>query len=461
MIEQIKTLLVKRRLIAAGDRVTAAVSGGADSVAMLIVLSELRAKLGFELTTCHLNHQLRGEASDGDEEYVRRLCERLNVPVYVERQNVNAIQQKQGGSLEEVARRVRYDFFERAANEFHANKIALGHHRDDQCETVIFNLLRGSNVHGLRGIPLSRSLSPDSNVKIVRPMLSISKADLENFLRARKIDWREDHTNFELQASRNVIRHKVLPAMAEANESVREHLLLLAEQAGEIESLLSERAEAILRAGKQVGGTIRIETWRLKTLPKIVASEVARLMLIRLGVGLRKFTADHFRRLAELSEGRLDLPGGLRARVEYGWLILGRFDIERVTDHIEKLPIGGSCRFRRFEFSAEVREFDQKAFKCFLREKIRQEEWLDADKISGPLSVRYAKEGERFHPLGAPGSKKVGDFLTDVKAGFAARPAVVVADENGIVWLVNWRVAERARISEKTEKILRLFTDKM
>jgi tRNA(Ile)-lysidine synthase len=456
MINVIRTFVTTRRLIQTGDRIVAAVSGGADSVAMLCVLNELKSEMGFELSVCHLNHQLRGEESDGDEAYVRSLAEKMNTSIYIERQDVKDFQKTRGGSLEEMARCVRYEFFERASSHFNANKIALAHHRDDQCETVVFNLIRGSSIHGLRGMPAIRNLQSRSKVKIIRPMLAVSKTDLEDYLKIINIGWREDRTNNELQASRNIIRHKVLPAMAEVSESVKDHLLVLAEQASELEEMLTSQAEMILRAGKQDERSIRIETWRIETLPKLIASEVVRLMIVRLGAGLADFTAEHFNNIASLSKRRMNLPGGFQARQEHGWLIIGRFETksENELKQVEKLPINGSCIFGRFEFSTSTSEYNISVFKEFIRNKSRYEEWIDADKICGELQVRFAHDGERFWPLGSSGSKKVGDFLTDVKAGFSARPAIVVADCNGIIWLAGRRVDNRVRIDERTKNIL-------
>jgi tRNA(Ile)-lysidine synthase len=287
-------------------------------------------------------------------------------------------------------------------------------------------------------------------------MLAVSKTNLEDYLKNKNIGWRIDRTNNELQASRNIIRHKVLPAMAEVSESVRDHLLLLAEQAAEIETMLTSQAETILRAGKQDERSIRIEQWRIETLPKLLAGEVVRLMLLRLGAGLANFTAEHFYNVARLTKRRINLPGGYQARLEHGWLIIGQFEAKNDDElqQMEPLPTNGGCTFGRFEFSSAKKGFDASAFKEFLRSKSRYEEWIDADKVCGELQVRFAHEGERFWPLGSSGSKKVGDFLTDVKAGFAARPAMVVADEKGIVWLAGRRVDNRVRIDERTKNIL-------
>jgi tRNA(Ile)-lysidine synthase len=454
MIKPIQQFVLEQKLIGAGDRVLAGVSGGADSVAMLIILNELREKLSFNLFACHLNHQLRGDDADADENFVRELCEKISVPIYTEKQDIKTIRETTGGTLEEVARRVRYEFFERAAKKFNANKIALAHHRDDQCETIVFNLLRGSSFHGLRGIPISRSLKFGGDVQIIRPMLGVSKSKIENFLLAQKLVWREDHTNAELLADRNLIRHKILPMLEQSSPALREHLLSLAEQAGEIETILTDRAKSFLPACKKTENDIRIELWRFEGLPKIVINEILRQMLMELGVGLKKYTAENFRQAASLTKNRLDLPGGICARIERGWFIIGQSKAPVENNAAVILCVGPTAKFERFEFTAELGDYDAEAFKTFLKNKTRFEEWIDADKIQGPLVIRHARAGERFHPLGSSGSKKISDFLTDVKAGFAEKPATIIADDLGIIWLVGFRVSQRVRIDEETKNIL-------
>ncbi len=443
------------RLVQPGDRVVVGVSGGADSVALLFILNHLSRELGFSLSVCHLNHHLRGQDSDTDEVFVKNLCAQFGLPSHLGHRDVRAIQEQEGGTLEETARRARYDFFKEAAVALAANRIALAHHRDDQAETILFNMIRGSSFHGLRGIPLIRPIEPASDIHIIRPLLEVSKTELETYLESRGICWRTDLTNFEYHADRNFLRLKVFPLLEEINPSFREHLAELGRQAGAIEDILADPVQRALAACKRTDDDIRLEQWRLKSLPEIVASEVVRGMFLTLGAKMGRLGARHFRDVVNLSTS-MELPDGYQARVEHGWLVIGPRKLFEKNDQIRPLPVNGSCRFARFEFSARLRDFDDPAFKEFLAAKTHDAEWIDADKVEGELSVRYARDGDRFWPLGAPGTKKISDFLTDVKAGWAARPATVVADEKGIVWLTGWRVDDRVKITSQTRKILQL-----
>lgn len=451
---------LNKTLMSPGDNVVVGVSGGADSVALLVLLNEFKAVRGFHLFVCHLNHQLRGQAADADEAFVRELADGMGLPIYVERQDVRAIQAARGGSLEETARAVRYDFFARAADHFRADKIALAHHRDDQVETVLFNLARGTGIHGLRGIPAIRPLRPGSHICIIRPLLDTPKAELEVFLNNRGLSWRTDETNAQCHATRNVLRHKVLPALADVNPSFREHLLEVSRQASQVEAMLDEQARRIFAAVRPSDEELRIERWRLETLPELVAAEVIRKMLLALGAGLAKITARHLREAVRCTT-RLELPGHFHVRCEYGWLILAPTRRGEESREERALALDGICRFGGLELTARMHPFEHEAFAAFVRRKTPFEEWLDADRVRGPLTVRHARPGDRFHPLGAAGSKKVGDFLTDHKAGAAARPAVVVADEVGLVWLVGGRIDERVRIGTDTRTVLSLTSHKI
>jgi tRNA(Ile)-lysidine synthase len=449
----VKHIISIDALIQSSDRILVGVSGGADSVGLLVILDQLKTQLGFQLFACHLNHQLRGPAAEEDERFVLDLAQRLNLPFYTERQDIPAIRSRRGGSVEEVARAVRYEFYLRAARHFSANKIALAHHRDDQCETILFNLLRGSSVHGLRGIPVIRKLG---DVEIIRPLLEVSKTEIEKYLRSKEIAWRTDHTNLELCTSRNVIRLKLLPTMEEINPSVRDHLLSLGRQAKEMETILKEQATRVLAASHKEGNEISIEQWRLKTLPELVACEVVREMLVETGAKMGQITARHLAEVVHL-ETKLELPDNWAARLEQGRLIVGPRQTAEKTENPHLVRIGEPCRFGRLELSTQLRDFDEKEFYKFLRTKDQFSEWIDAGKVSGRLEIRHARDGERFHPLGAPGHKKIGDFLTNVKAGWSARPAVVLADETGIIWLVGHRIDNRVKTGQNTKKILTLI----
>ncbi len=452
IVNLVSSFIKTNQLIERKDKIVIGLSGGADSVALVYLLNEMQSVFDFELFLCHLNHKIRGKEADDDQQYCIALAKTLKLPIYTESQDILEISKQTKESLELSARNIRYDFFKRACEEFSANKIALAHHQDDQCETIIFNLARGTGIHGLRGMPLRRILyksDEKTNVEIIRPILCCTKSQLENFLQAKNVRWQIDKTNYQLKASRNIIRHKILPAMEQLNPAVKRHLLDLAEQAADMEKIIDEQAAKIFEQcsfDSQKKDKITIEMKLIRKLPELVACEVVRKMILAIGAGLRNFTANHFKNIVQI-EKSCDLPEGLRAIKQDDKLTI-----------IRKANIKRKSEIRKNEISCELKitkkKFDREEFGMFRKTKTKYQEMIDADKIVGELNVRFALQGERFHPLGSPGHKKIGDFLTDVKAGVSARPALVVADEQSVVWLVGWRIDERVKITDKTKNVL-------
>lgn len=211
-----------------GETVLAGLSGGPDSVCLLHFLSKLAGKKRFELYAVHVNHGLRGADADADEKFCRALCKRLDVPLITKKKAVRALAKKLDLSPEHAARKARYAAFAETAKKTGAVKIALGHHLDDQAETVLLNLLRGTRAEGLCGIPASRPLN--KTVQIVRPLLCITRAEVEEYLRENKLRAVTDQSNFDDAFTRNWIRHELLPLMETKQPQIRRHLAAMAEQ---------------------------------------------------------------------------------------------------------------------------------------------------------------------------------------------------------------------------------------
>ena len=310
--------------IRAGDRVGVAVSGGADSVALLLLLHELRANLGGVLVVVHLNHNLRGRASDADEQFVARLTARLGLALHTHRADVAQLAARAKRNLEETARIARYEWFSRIAEAQHLNRIATAHTADDQAETVLAHIFRGTGLAGLAGI------HPQSE-HIIRPLLSFRRADLRAYLRLRKQKWREDATNRDITRTRARIRQKLIPLLEKHFQpAVVEHLAALAGRARENEALLaalSQQARQSLVSADPAGLRIRIND--LLQPVKLDPPEALRAITARLALDLAaqmkprsgQLSAAHVQSILHLAAkgapGKtLQLPGGLRVRRE-------------------------------------------------------------------------------------------------------------------------------------------------
>lgn len=239
--KKVEQYIEQYQMIGRGDRIVTGVSGGADSVCLLFVLCELRKKLGFEVIVCHVNHQLRAEAAEQDEAYVKELCRKLDVPCRIFHENVELIAKNGKKSLEEAGRIVRSNAFETVCRESGANKIATAHHKNDNAETVLLNLARGSGLQGMCGI------RPVYGNRI-RPLLCLTRKEIEEWLEEEQISYCTDETNEEDEYTRNRIRHKILPVMEqEINRQTVEHINRLSLQAEEIWEYLNLQTDAAWR----------------------------------------------------------------------------------------------------------------------------------------------------------------------------------------------------------------------
>ena len=310
-----------------GNRVLVAVSGGADSVALLLGLVELAAEFSLQLVVAHLNHRLRGSASDADADWVEELALSLKLPC--ERGDVDADQAAaKAGGLEERARHWRYQFIEQAAAKHACPVIMLAHTVNDQAETVLHHLLRGTGISGLTGIPFSRTTA--NGCRVVRPLLAVTRHHIEEFLCGRGQEYRTDLTNDDPAMTRNRLRHHVLPLLrAEINPQVDEALARLAEQASEVEEILRDAAEQLLKQSvlDAQAESCRLDVCHLSKQPRHLIREVFRLLWQHQQWPRQSMGFAQWNSLAEMLQSRrtIHLPDRVEARfVSESLLVLRR-----------------------------------------------------------------------------------------------------------------------------------------
>ncbi len=469
LAQQVLRLIQQRKILHAGERVGVAVSGGADSVALLLLLEELREKLGIVLSVVHFNHKLRGRASEADEKFVARLAAASGLPFHADRADVAAEAKRARANLEETARRLRYEFFARLVKEGRADRIGVAHTADDQAETVLAHILRGTGLAGLGGIhPIAGP--------VIRPLLGIRRSELRAYLRAKKQTWREDATNQDATRLRARIRRKLLPLLEkEFQPAAVEHLTALAERAREDEaffrSVTEERAAAMAFAS---GDGVRIRVADLLQPGKKGAGALDRALSKRLlrrlleGVKQRpgQITSRHIEAILELAEhgqsGKaLQLPGGLEARRE----------IEEIFLHPGPAPVkemAGSRKARRvFEHAVELRK-DGAAVRvpetgCVLR--LRVIDWpaerretstlgavLDRDRLQGPLVLRNWRPGDRFRPAGRRKTHKLKRLLNEKRVSRWEREGWPVLTSGGVlVWVRGFPAAAEFAPDARTQ----------
>jgi len=452
LIERTIETIQKHGLLSRGSRVVVGVSGGPDSTALLRLLDEMRPTWRLDLTVAHLNHCIRGSESDGDEQFVRDLAAGLGLRCIAERADVPAIVAAKGGSLEQVARRERYAFFARAAAGVRAEAVATGHNSDDQAETVLQRVLTGTGLRGLRGIPPSRPLAPGSSVRVIRPLIGAGRAQILQYLEHIGQPYRTDSSNSDSAYLRNRLRHVVLPELErQAGPGVREALIRLAEAAGKQYNVVEDMARELLARAKLPGDQPALDQAVLAAAHPELTVEAIRLALEE--AGLRRLTFDHCRRLAAMASAptgtEASLPGGFLLRAEYGTLrLVGPAEMLSELPHDVQLPVPGGALFDGIALSAEEAETPADPKGCD-----RLVEIVDADALQPPLTVRRRRPGDRFHPLGAVGSRKLHDFFIDEKVPAFRRDHVpIVCDQAGIVWVAGYRIDHRVRVTEATRR---------
>ncbi|MBN1442125.1 MAG: tRNA lysidine(34) synthetase TilS [Planctomycetes bacterium] len=461
-LRRFQTTLDEGGFLAGVDHLLVAVSGGADSTALAILLHRLFCSRGAGPRTWigHVHHGIRGGDADADEAFVVALAARLGWHCLVERVDAPAAAAGSGISIEMAARELRFEVFRRWASENELDAIALGHQAEDQQETVILRAARGAGVRGLSGIPASRDLAGAGRpARIIRPLLRWSRADLVDFLIQSGEEFRTDRTNLSLDIPRNRVRHVLLPLLEEIQPGARAGLERAARIAGEVAgdlAALADRAvaEALLDRRRHA---LRLDRRKLATWPPAVLREVLARLRWDLEEGSPPPSRSAAERFADLVRGaddrEADLGGGWRADARYGFIdVCAPSGSTAAGDAPVRLSIGGDeVEWAGWRIGAEEAPWRG-------RRGDRLEEWIDARRAGGALEVRGRRAGDLFHPLGAGGSQKLKEFFRQRRIPPRRRDAhpLVVAGEE-IVWVVGERIAHPWRVSAETTRTLRLW----
>jgi len=452
---------VEAALVRAGIRRGASIliglSGGADSVALTCAILELRERLGLRIAAAHLNHRIRGVESDRDEAFVRAMCARLGVELIVERaEGLDA--SISSANFEERAREVRRDFLGRVADRVGADYVALGHHRDDQAETVLMRLMRGAGAAGMA------AMAEHGPGRLIRPMLSISRAEIRGYLDARATAFVEDSTNSSRDILRNRIRAELLPMLErEYAPGLGGRLVEVAAEMRSLDELVAAIAARELDAMRRRGGALDVSGF--SGLNRAVQPVAIRLFLSERMGSLRRISRAHIEATRQLIlEGgpsdSIDLPGGWRAEREYNFFQLieagaerrgsgagAGFSVAIAPDGITIVEAAG------FKFEASTIAAGDASMPDGLSVAM-----FDAAKIAdGPLVARNFMKGDRMHPMGMRGTRKVHDVFVDRKLPRARRerfPVVTVGGE--IAWLPGLARADCALVTKATETVLRV-----
>jgi len=416
--KKVAQFIKTEQLFQKDDKLLVALSGGADSVALLRVLLQL----GYEVEAAHCNFHLRGEESDRDELFVTKLCKQLDTPLHIVHFDTHAEAERLRISIEMAARQLRYLWFEQLREQCHAKCICVAHHQDDSVETVLLNLIRGTGIYGLCGIKVV-------NDTIVRPLLCVNREEIADYLKHLGQDYVIDSTNLEDEYTRNKIRLDLLPLMRQINPSVDESIISTAAHLKDAAQIYHEAMEnGKLRVMKDQG--IDIEALKRETAPGSLLYEILSPL------GFNSHQVSDIMQSLDAQSGKIFISGTHQVIKDRALLIISA----KVQDKEPNLA------YETFERTTDFKINKDKSIAC-----------LDAEKIKEPLSLRKYQAGDWFIPYGMKGKKNISDYLTDKKFSLLQKQEQwVLCSGKDIVWLVGERIDNRYCIVEKTKRIMRI-----
>ncbi len=473
--EHIEAVIKENSLFGPNDRILLGVSGGPDSVALLNLLFDVnRVKPSYsDIIVAHLNHSIRGKEADEDERFVNSLVKKFGFSIVTEKRDIKEIACDRKMSLEEAAREERYEFFESVATRVDANVIAVGHNADDNAETILHRIIRGTGIVGISGIRLKRNLTQDSTIELVRPLLFTWRKDIIAYLNEKNLSYRVDSTNVERDKFRNKIRAELIPLLEkDYNPKIKKALVKLGETATQNGDFLSVKAnvlyeECLLDEGKidEYFGEIVLDVYKLKKAPQILQQIIIREAIVRLKIPLKKISYKNYENILNIINSRKISSNNvvkdyLNIRIANNTLHLSKdkYYTEEVSILDETvITIPGETKLTEINGMVimEIRETKDGFLEEFKRTKTKCDEAVDLDKIKMPLMVRTRMSGDRFWPLGSTGVQKVKDFFINNKVPVLERDTIPIITMSGKpIWIVGFRIDERIRVTKETKNIL-------
>ncbi len=463
LVARTRRFIVDSELVRPSDRVLAAVSGGADSTALLLILCALRRSLKIEVQAAYFDHMLRGRrVIKREQRFLRTLCEGLNVPLLTGAADVRAHKSKQRLSLEEAARDLRYDFLRRIAKENACSAVATGHTEDDQAETVLLHIIRGTGLRGLAAMAPSARLPVKSEVRLVRPLLALSHTETEHYCREAGVEPIEDATNHSRAHLRNRVRHDLLPLLRRYNPRIEQALVRLSAAAADDGETLDQLVLETIATDAPKNSTLRISRRKLNELPNSMRARAVRSAIASLLGTTRSFSERNITaivRAAVTTGTTLDLPLGVCLEVQREVLVLRQGGQAPTTSTRRvRLAVPGSAHLGAWMVSAKL--LDRPPTRLGPRNGVPTA-LLDADALGTSLWLRSRRPGDRYQPLGLRRSKKLQDVLVDSHVPRSERDALpLLCGGEGIAWIVGQPPADWAKITEDTRRAVQVRAER-
>ncbi|MEE4351585.1 MAG: tRNA lysidine(34) synthetase TilS [Desulfatiglans sp.] len=452
MISQVRETILKHDMIVPGDRVVVGVSGGPDSVCLLDILFKLKNDFNIDLIVAHFDHGLRPDQDQDETRFVEALALSLGVPFQTARAGYDITAQK--GSLEEQARRARYRFFEDVRRSVSGTRIALGHNLDDQAETVLMRLLRGSGLSGLSGIPPVRA------GRIIRPLIESGRREIESYLSLRECRYITDPSNRDTRYLRNRIRHTLLPHLQDYQPRIVEILGHTADVVRRESEFLDKAAEDWMRETGGDSEVIEIPLAGFMQLDEALRRRVIRKAVQASAGSLRRIGFRHLEAIQGLAQGKrpqsmAHLPGDITVERVYDRLLFhGPLEWKpKAFSYLLEGP--GTYYLEALQCSVLIEECDKGVFPG--RSATPWTAFLNADDLTYPLMIRSVRPGDRFVPFGMKGHKKLKDFFIDRKIPSRGRKQVpILTCRDRPLWICGLRIDDRCKITSGTRKVLKV-----
>lgn len=446
MEDRILKSIENYKLIENGDTIIVGASGGPDSQFMIYMLNSLKSQIDFEIILAHLNHLHRKEARN-DENLVRKTAEELNLKFFTRARSMDDYAKKLKLSSEDAGRRLRYEFFNDLAKEYKNPKIAVAHNKDDQAETVLMRIIRGTGLDGLRAMDYKSG-------NIIRPILDIKKSEIIAYLDFKKIPYAIDHTNFENDYTRNKIRLDIIPKLEEINPRVVDQIYSLSELAKDdlevLDGVIGDKFAELsdIKKDKIIFDKAKFD----KTDPAILRRIIRKAIETLNGEikDISRENIDEFLTIRDLGTGKKIIKDRLRLRKSYDSYIL---EIKKTKDKFEE---------EIYLEDVDLINFDGLYIKTSIinskkYEKSKNIGYFDYYKLTFPLKVRTRKNGDRFTPLGHRSEKKLKDFFMDQKVDREKRDEIpLIISNEKIIWLTGLRISDDFKVTESTKRILKI-----
>ncbi len=446
--QKVLRFIKENDLLSSGDKVLVALSGGPDSIFLLHFLNKFKKKFKVEIGAVHINHKLRGRDSERDEFFCKAVCDELSIPFYLLRKDIKSFAKKTKTSLEVAGRKIRYEFFEKISKSNNYDKIVTAHNADDNAETVLLNLIKGTGVKGIAGIPVRRN-------HIVRPILCLTKKEILDYLDKNKFEYRVDESNLSNDFERNFLRNEVIPQIQKnVNPAFSSSALNTSLNLQRLNSWLTEIVFALR-------STLKVKREKSISIPLQIFEETNEFLI---SYTLKEIIDENFSvkiesndlkkifslvkkqsgKSEELSENLIVVKERKEITIRRK-LILRNFN-EQMINVGNRLKIDGKV--------LSITEVKKSKIKIG---KSKNVEFISGDNLSDEFIVRGWKEGDKFFPIGMQGSKKISDYLNDIKINsFEKKKQLVLENMGKIVWVIGRRLDDRFKLTSETKKVIEL-----